>query len=115
MLRTNLQFASVKHPVRTLLVASAAPSEGKSITAANLAAALAQAGKRVILVDTDLHRPRLHKLFGLRNNVGVTTALLEEGLALDSLLQATKVPGLRLPVLGAAAAQRRRAVGVGDG
>ena len=94
VLRTNLQFASVTHPVRALLVASAAPSEGKSMTAANLAAALAQAGKRVILVDTDLHRPRLHKLFALRNNVGVTTALLEEDLALDTLLQATKVPGL---------------------
>ena len=75
VLRTNLQFAAVDRPLKTLLVTSPAPSEGKSMTIANLAAALAQTGQKVIVVDTDLHRPRLHKVFGLRNNLGVTTAL----------------------------------------
>ena len=58
VLRTNLQFAAVDHPLRTLLVTSPAPSEGKSLSTANLAVALAQAGQRVVVVDADLHRPQ---------------------------------------------------------
>ncbi|NTV99685.1 MAG: polysaccharide biosynthesis tyrosine autokinase [Oscillochloris sp.] len=78
-LRVNLEFASVDRPAQTILVTSAGPGEGKSITAANLALAIAQAGRRVILVDTDLRRPSLHKIFGLPNERGVTTALLRQG------------------------------------
>ena len=100
VLRTNLQFAAVDRPLRTLLITSPAPTEGKSLTAANLAVAQAQAGRRVILVDTDLHRPRLHRLFKLRNNAGVTTALLAEHPALDDLLQEASVPGLRVLTSG---------------
>ncbi|MCX6032009.1 MAG: polysaccharide biosynthesis tyrosine autokinase [Chloroflexi bacterium] len=100
VLRTNLQFASVDRPLRTLLITSPAPTEGKSMTAANLAAALAQAGRRVVLVDTDLHRPRLHRIFKLRNNAGITSALLEEHPALDALLQETQVPNLRVLTSG---------------
>jgi non-specific protein-tyrosine kinase len=74
-LRVNLEFASVDRPVKTIAVVSAGPGEGKSTTAANLALAIAQAGKRVILVDTDLRRPSLHKIFNLPNERGVTTAL----------------------------------------
>lgn len=100
ILRTNLQFAAVERPLRTLLITSPAPTEGKSLTAANLAVAMAQAGRRVIVADTDLHRPRQHRLFGLRNNIGVTTALLEARPALDGLLQETAVPGLRVLTSG---------------
>ena len=75
-LRTNIQFSSVDKPVRTLLVTSSGPSEGKSTTAANLAVVMAQTGQRVIVVDTDLRRPVMHKVFGVPNNVGLTTALL---------------------------------------
>ena len=94
VLRTNLRFAAVDRPLRTLLITSPAPGEGKSLTASNLAAALAQNGRRVILVDADLHRPRLHRVFNLRNNVGVTSALLESHPSLEGLLQETSVPGL---------------------
>ena len=101
VLRTNLQFAAVGHPLDTLMVTSAGPGEGKSMTAANLAAALAQGGRRVILVDGDLHRPRQHRVFGLRNNTGVTTALITDVAGnLDNILQDTSVPGLRVLTSG---------------
>jgi non-specific protein-tyrosine kinase len=100
ILRTNLQFAEVERPLRTLLITSPAPSEGKSLTTANLAVALAQAGRRVVVVDADLHRPRQHRVFALRNNVGLTSALLEARPALDDLLQETTVPGLRVLTSG---------------
>ncbi len=100
VLRTNLQFAAVDRPLRTLMITSPEPSEGKSLTASNLAAALAQAGKRVVLVDADLHRPSLHRLFKLRNNAGLTTALIDETPGMDGLLQATQIPGLSVLTTG---------------
>ncbi len=101
VLRTNLQFAEVERPLGTLMVTSPSPGEGKTRTAANLAAAMAQASRRVVLVDGDLHRPRLHRVFGLRNNAGLTTALLpgsHDGL--EDLLQETSVPGLHVLTSG---------------
>jgi non-specific protein-tyrosine kinase len=100
VLRTNLQFAAVGTPIRTLLITSPTPSEGKSLTVANLSVALTQAGRSVIVVDTDLHRPRLHRLFGLPNNAGVTSALLQEQPSLDGLLQQGPLPGLRIVTSG---------------
>jgi capsular exopolysaccharide synthesis family protein len=97
-LRTNLEFSSLDEPLRTMLVSSAAPGEGKSTTLANLGVINAQAGKRVILLDCDLRRPKLHELLGLSNNVGVSTALLEpDG---DLPLQATEVPNLQVMTAG---------------
>jgi len=93
-LRTNLEFASLDKPLRTLLVTSASPDEGKSTTLANLAVSIAQAGRRVILVDSDLRRPRLHEIFGLDNREGLTTAIGQEGG--DIPLQESGVNGLRI-------------------
>ncbi len=100
ILRTNLQFAGVDRALRTLMISSPAPSEGKSLTVSNLGAAFAQTGQRVILVDADLHRPRLHRVFDLRNNVGLTTALLETQPTAEGLLQETSVPGLQVLTSG---------------
>ncbi len=100
MLRTNLQFTSVDHPLRMLLVTSPAPEEGKSLTAANLAAAYTRAGKRVILVDADLHRPSQQRLFRLRNNWGLTLALFDNQMAISHLLQETTIPGLQVMTTG---------------
>src|SRR5688500_19513462 len=70
-LRTNIQFSSLDKPLRTILATSTAPDEGKSTTIANLAVTIAQAERRVVLVDCDLRRPTLHTLFGLANNEGL--------------------------------------------
>lgn len=94
ILRTNLQFAAVDRPLHKIMVTSAAPGEGKTATTANLAIAQAQTGRRVIIVDADLHKPRQHHHFQLPNNVGLTTALLDEDPPLDMLLQATTFPNL---------------------
>ncbi len=100
VLRTNLLFASVDHELHSLLVSSPNPGEGKSFVSANLAVAFAQTGKRVILVDADLRKPTLHRVFGLVNNVGVTSALVSVTPALDNLLQETSVPELRVMTSG---------------
>ena len=96
VLRTNLQFASVGSSLPTLMVTSAGAGEGKTTTLANLGVALAQAGKRVILVDTDLRRPSLHKFFGLPNSIGLTSMLLDENLAVRDAIVHTDVPNLSL-------------------
>jgi len=100
-LRTNVQFSRVDKPVRSLLVTSAGPSEGKSTTAANLAVVMAQTGQRVVLVDTDLRRPVMHKVFGVANNTGLTSALLNgDQVVLDGHLQGTEVENLSLLTSG---------------
>lgn len=100
VLRTNLQFAAVDKPLKQLMITSPGPSEGKSMTTANLGIALAQAGEQVIIIDADLHRPRQHRLFKLANNVGLTTALLDPHSQPEALLQETTQPGLRVLVSG---------------
>ena len=86
-LRTNLQFSMLDRPGNAILVTSAGPGEGKSTMAANLAAVMAQAGMRVVLVDADLRRPSLHRAFGLKNSQGLTTALLRSGSLEGEVLQ----------------------------
>lgn len=100
MIRTNLQFSAVDHSLRLLLVTSAEVKDGKSLTAANISIALASAGKKVVLVDADLHRPIQQRLFKLYNHVGVTTALLTGAEDVSQLLQPTLVPGLSVLTSG---------------
>ncbi len=75
-LRTNLQFVDVDNPPKIISVTSAMPGEGKSTTSLNLAAALAEAGARVCLIEADLRRPSLARVLGLVGDVGFTTALI---------------------------------------
>jgi succinoglycan biosynthesis transport protein ExoP len=96
VLRTNIRFYFIDQPMRTLMVASAVPSEGKSLTLANLAIAMAQAGLRVIMVDTDLRRPTLHKIFDVSNAEGLSSILQNPELEIESYLQDTGVGNLRL-------------------
>jgi capsular exopolysaccharide synthesis family protein len=76
VLRTNLQFAAADKRLATVLVTSPGAGEGKSTVAANLATVLAQSGRRTLLVDADLRRPRQHKLFGRRKKPGLTDAVM---------------------------------------
>lgn len=77
-LRTNLTFAALDKPIETLIVTSAAPDEGKSTVLANLAVTMAQGERRTILVDADLRRPCLHEIFGVANDRGLTSMIVEE-------------------------------------
>jgi len=95
-LRTNLEFTSLDKPIRSMVVTSAAPEEGKSTTLANLAVAVAQAGRKVILVDCDLRRPSLHQIFDARNTPGFTDMMRDDALMSKPPLQETGVPNLYL-------------------
>jgi capsular exopolysaccharide synthesis family protein len=75
-LRTNLEFAAVERPIKTLLVTSPGPGEGKTTVAANLAAIFSQAEKRVALIDADLRRPGVHSQFGVSNREGLGNVFL---------------------------------------
>ena len=83
-LRTNIQFMNVDEKLKSLLITSTVPGEGKSWITANLAITFAQAGKRVLLVDADMRKGRQHKLFELNNDKGLSNYLImtakEEGL-----------------------------------
>jgi polysaccharide biosynthesis transport protein len=93
-LRTNLQFAGVETPVRTLLVTSPSPSDGKTTIVANLASVIAQSGRNVVIVDADLRRPRIHKMFQLSNRVGLTDQFIRTQDRLDGSLKSTEVSNL---------------------
>ncbi|WP_236011662.1 CpsD/CapB family tyrosine-protein kinase [Alicyclobacillus fructus] len=94
-LRTNIQFASVVHETRTILVTSSAPGEGKSTTACNLAVVSAQSEKRVLLVDADLRRPNIHRRFQVTNIHGLTSLLIRER-SLDDCILASGVERLSI-------------------
>ena len=92
-LRTNLIFSQSVQALRTIVVTSASPGEGKTTTAANLAVSFAQYGMRVLLVDCDLRRARLHKVFNIGREPGITDMVLgREGP--DTATRETETPGL---------------------
>jgi len=92
-LRSNIEFSSIDREIRTLMMTSAGPAEGKSTTTANLAVTYAQAGKRVLVVDADLRKPTLHHTFGLTNRWGLTSVMIGQA-SLEQVLQDTNVENL---------------------
>ncbi len=94
-LRTNINFAAVGHPIKSLLVTSSVPAEGKSTTCANLAMAMALDGKRVIIVDADLRRPTQHALFKTPSSPGLTDILVGTH-TIEEVIQNTQVEGVKL-------------------
>lgn len=99
-LRTNLEFSSLDHPLRSLLVTSPSANADKSITLANLAAIMAEGGRKVILVDADLRKPVLHQIFGVENQVGLSEMIGAQGFSEQVPVQETAVPGLGLVTSG---------------
>ena len=99
-LRTNIEFASVDAPLRTLLVTSALPQEGKTTTAGNLAIVFAQGGSRVLLLDADLRKPGVHSLFALPNQYGLTTLLRDEAATVTEVAGETELANLKVVTSG---------------
>ena len=92
-IRTNIQFSSVDREIRSILVTSSAPAEGKSTTAANLAVVFAQQNRKVLLVDGDLRKPTVHYTFNLTNTFGLTSVLTRQ-IPLKEAVNGTSVPNL---------------------
>jgi polysaccharide biosynthesis transport protein len=112
-LRNSILLASFDRPYRSLLVTSAAPGDGKTTTAANLAAAHAEQGKRTLLIDGDLRRPSLHRNFGLSSVVGLSNVLMGEIPWREARIRAAGLEGL--DILPAGPPSRRAADLVGRG
>jgi capsular exopolysaccharide synthesis family protein len=93
VLRTNLLFSRKDDKLNSVAVVSAGAGEGKSTTVFNLATVFAQGGQRILIVDSDLRRPTLHKMFKVTNSMGLTNYLLKQN-TLDEVIQTTKMPTL---------------------
>lgn len=100
MLRTSVTFLGLDKRLRSILITSAAESEGKSTVTANLAVTLARAGKKVIVVDLDLRRPRIHEIFGVSNMVGLTSVLLDESSLTEAIQRVPQAEQLAVLTCG---------------
>lgn len=86
-LRTNIEFAQLDKQLKSLLVSSSIPTEGKSTISSNLAFVMAQTEKRVLLVDADLRKPTVHRTFKLNNEQGLTTLLSNSDMKFNQVVQ----------------------------
>ncbi len=97
--RTNILFSASDNPRQALLLTSAVAREGKTFLATNLAISMAQMGKKVLLVDADMRKPRLHKIFGLKKDPGLTNILAED-MDFNSVVHDTEMENLKLITCG---------------
>ena len=99
-IRTNIEFAGLDKGLRTIVVTSSLPGEGKTVVASNLAVAFAQAGRRTILVDTDLRRPGVQTIFGLPDAQGLTDLVRTDSVKIEDVAQQTEAPNLTVITAG---------------
>jgi capsular exopolysaccharide synthesis family protein len=92
-IRTNILFMSPDRPLKIMVVTSPSPQEGKTTTAINLGVTMAEAGGRVLIVDTDMRRPRLHRSFGVPNQTGISSVIVGKA-TLEEAIKRTDVPNL---------------------
>ena len=100
-LRTNLQFSTVDEELKTIAVVSSMQGEGKSFVSVNLACAFAQAGEKVLVVDCDMRRGRLHKIFNVSNEDGFSNLLISDIRDCDSYIKPTEIKNLSVLPMGA--------------
>jgi capsular exopolysaccharide synthesis family protein len=99
LIRNNLQFSSIDKDIKSIVVTSPEPSDGKSTTSANLAIVLAQQEKRVLLVDADLRKPSVHYMFNVSNSEGLTSVLTKK-ISLNHAIEITNIPNLAILTSG---------------
>lgn len=99
-LRTNLKFSMVDSELKSIAVVSSMQSEGKSFVSANLACAFAQAGERVLLIDCDLRRGRLHKIFNVNNDKGLSNLLISDIKNYETYIKKTEIKNLSVLPMG---------------
>jgi len=107
-LAANIRYANIDTPIQTLLVTSAAPTEGKTVTVTNLAISMAQTGNKVLLIDTDLRYPRIHRIFQQDRSPGLTDLLADEASPVEEgsrigepFIRPTSIDGLYIFPCGA--------------
>lgn len=98
-IRTNLNFSMPDKELKTLLITSASPGEGKSTNSSNIAVVFAQEGKKVLLIDADMRKPTVHYTFGVKNAIGLSS-LLTRQLELEEVLIETEIEGLSMITSG---------------
>ena len=99
-LRTNLLFSGLDKPLHSLLITSPLSESGKTTTVGNLGVTIARTGARVLIVDSDLRRPRLHRVFKVSNAQGLTSLMVDDNLLLEELIQKSGVENLYLLTSG---------------
>jgi succinoglycan biosynthesis transport protein ExoP len=98
-IRTNLLFSSAEKGARSIVITSTGPGEGKSMVAANLAISVAQAGQRVLLIDADMRKPKVHEIFEVTQEPGLSNLLVGNGKASEAIRK-TAIPGLWVMAAG---------------
>lgn len=99
-MRTNIQFTNIDRDMKTIAITSSTTSEGKSTMVSNFAISLAQEDKKVLILDCDLRRPRVHKLFNISNDKGITSILMGASTLDDAVYNSTDIEGLSIITAG---------------